>query len=695
MKISTILLLLPALAASSAFAAEPEENITNATDKVYTFKREKPVTRVSPYSTTAYTADANGVQTLQGTPLNDFGKDTIAGFQINPSGINYVTIVRGKKKNKAEIFSIADYKLRVENLDFKKIGTPTAAAFMPDARSLLVAVDNKVYQLDTRKYIPVEIITGLPFEANDMVISPNGYFLAISNGDKVAVYNIEGRKLRKSFDAGETVADITFSNDSDDFAILTADGVLSLYNTRTFDLRKMIDNLGDATACAFNFDGKYVAVGNRTDDVTVINLLRDTDREYYPSNAGSVNDLAFIQDSENNTILAYSTPFNVQARRMPHLKPYYNKLIAEEADRRMEEWMKMMPGETMEQYRARVNEESRARQRRLFEDEAATGFAGDLLAGETMSLGSYDRANELLALNFSTMPTIYLPVPATDAVNFRNVGDLTLSDVQYGVMPDDSFEIVYANVTNRADGKTYTYNNLMRKDMSFLNSEDAISLELLQQQQMEEMKLQELREKVVAEAKNANVISDHTNISVNSKVVPDYDADGNKILNYVVSVTYNVEPGFSAEEDFGPGKYHIDESGAASSMLKIVKEAFEGDLRQYLVPGKKLKVTMLGTADATPIVRGIAYDGSYGEIENEPVYKDGQLSALSVTTRDGIHENDQLALLRAMGCRDYLERNINGFNDMNRDYRYEVNVSKDKGSEFRRITVNFTFVDAF
>lgn len=130
-------------------------------------------------------------------------------------------------------------------------------------------------------------------------------------------------------------------------------------------------------------------------------------------------------------------------------------------------------------------------------------------------------------------------------------------------------------------------------------------------------------------------------------------------------------------------------------MLKIMKEAFEGDFSQYIAAGKKLNIKLGGTADATPIRNGIAYDGAFGEIEDEPVYRNGELSTLSVTTKDGIKENDQLALARAFGVKDYLEKNVRNIDDMNRNYRYEVNVSKDKGSEYRRITVELTFVDVY
>lgn len=265
----------------------------------------------------------------------------------------------------------------------------------------------------------------------------------------------------------------------------------------------------------------------------------------------------------------------------------------------------------------------------------------------------------------------------------------------FGVNPDDSFEIVYAKVTNTNNGKSYIFDNLNRASMEYMKEDDAISLETLQQQQMEEIRLQELRQQVMEEAKSTNVISDHTNITVDSRIVPEYDADGNRILNYLVSFTYDVSPGFSAQEDFGPGKYHVDESGAASSMLKIVKQAFEGDMAQYLGKSKKLRVTLTGTADATPIVHGLPYDGSYGDFDNEPVYINGQLSSISVDSKNLVKENQQLAFLRAMGVKDYLEKNVQKYNDISKDYKYEVNVSEGKGSEFRRITAAFTFVDAF
>ncbi len=57
-------------------------------------------------------------------------------------------------------------------------------------------------------------------------------------------------------------------------------------------------------------------------------------------------------------------------------------------------------------------------------------------------------------------------------------------------------------------------------------------------------------------------------------------------------------------------------------------------------------------------------------------------------------ENEQLAFLRAYSVKNYLNDNIKALNDMNTNYRYDIDVAKDKGSEFRRITIEFNFIDA-
>ncbi len=690
------LLMVPAcLTGISTYAQDATQENTTPQKTEYKFKQKGTPVELGTYNTVVFPLTPNAVATMRGDQLYNT-KKVINGIQVNPTGISFGIIETDKKgKKNALLYSTLDADKQLAEFDTKKYGQPSAIAFTADGRRIAIATDKGLYIFDPRKMTLLDQME-LPFAPTQMVISDNGYFLVIAAGDRVVVYNFEEKKERRDWTYGVDVNDIVFNNGTTELAVLTSDGALTLYDTRTFNIKNDIDDLGEAIACTFNNDGKYMAVATSPNTIELINLVRPADRNTLPVETAMVNDVTFIRDTDGNPILAYTTADAIGAKRLTNLEPHYVKLINDEVDQMMAEWLKMMPGESMEDYRLRVNDETRAKQRRLFEDAISTQLAGNLLAGQTMSLGNYDRTNQVLAISFSEMPTIYLPVPESDVTSFHDAGDLLLSDVQYGVLPDDTFEIIYAKVFNKADGKTYEYNNLNRTSMDFMGSDDnVVSLEILQQQQMEELRLQELRAKVVEEAKHNDLISNHTNIQVDSKVVPDYNANGDKILNYEVNFTYQVDPDFSATEDFPPGKYIAEESGAASAMLKIVEEAFEGDFAQYIKEGKKLKVTISGTADATPIIRTIPYSGVYGDFVDEPIYENGDLTAITVTQADGVKENRQLAFLRAEGVKNYLENNVNNLDKMDTDYTFKVDVSEGKGSEFRRITANFVFVDVF
>lgn len=96
-----------------------------------------------------------------------------------------------------------------------------------------------------------------------------------------------------------------------------------------------------------------------------------------------------------------------------------------------------------------------------------------------------------------------------------------------------------------------------------------------------------------------------------------------------------------------------------------------------------------------PIIRTIPYNGVYGDFVDEPIYENGDLTAITVTQADGVKENRQLAFLRAEGVKDYLKTNVGNLDKMDADYTIRVDVTEGKGSEFRRITANFIFVDVF
>ena len=291
---------------------------------------------------------------------------------------------------------------------------------------------------------------------------------------------------------------------------------------------------------------------------------------------------------------------------------------------------------------------------------------------------------------------MYLPVGEEDLASF-SAEDLEFRNSVYGLTADDNFELIYTEVYNKANGKTYRFDNLSRQNLDFLKNDDAslVPFEIMQQQSREAAKLQSIKEDVVEKALRNSSISEHTAIEVSSRLVPTTDASGKRINNYQVDFTYTVDPEYSDHEDFAPGRYRIEESAAAQSMLQIVNEAFENDLAGYLAQGKKVILTLTGTADAAPINRPIAYDGSFGEFNDEPCRVDNDLTAITVTPSTGIATNPQLAFMRAQAVRDHIMKSVDALQQMDVSVNYDINVSKERGGQFRRINVTLLFVDPY
>lgn len=658
----------------------------------YVYKQKVAPQGIDNYLFSTYYYNGKKTYNLRSFPLSS-ASAPILSLKINPSGTSFAVLVQKGKSSQVAVYDL--WKANTLLHEFKEVETPTAFCYTPDARHILISTPKELLIFNTRLY-ELQDKMEMPFAANQLRVSENGYYLAAAGENHLTVWNLEQKSIRKEFDLDTAVNDIAFSDDNSTFAVLTADGLLTTYDTRNFLILQSFDAVGNAKNCSFHPEGKYLSVVTGDTRIAILNLMDDQDRNFVDNAQGGITDVRFVRDGKKQIFLAYNTAATMTYKLMSELAPNYTKLLADELNNRMNDWMKMMPGETLEEYKLRVNDETRAKQIRLFEQEIATRMADNLVQMSEVTLGNYNPESNMLAVNFNTMPTIYLNVPATEVNDFMDTGNLEFRNAKYGLTKQDKFELIYADVYNKVSGKTYVFDNLDRQSLDYLRSdENFVPLDLVQQSNMEELKLQEIKERIVSLAKQQNTISNHTQISVNARIVSDQDAEGKKIMNYKINFAYEVEKGFSAQEDFAPGKYKIGESGAARSMLAIVKTAFENDFAQYVKPGKKLRVRITGMADALPINGKIVYDGCYGDFVNEPVYKNNDLSNITVTQEEGVTQNEQLAFLRATGVKEYINENIPAFGKMNIDYRQNIEVTAGKGGEFRRITVEFTFVDAF
>lgn len=619
----------------------------------------------------------------------------IVSLKVNPSGSSYAMIDRKKGKATVHIYDLWKAKNELAQLATKGYDA-LAICYSADAKNLFVmGSDSKVHLFDAKQNVEIASFAS-QVQANRLAASPNGYYVALAQGSQVEVMNVDAQSTRINLRMDSDVKDVAFSANSRWMAVLTADGRCGVYDTRTFAVAYHYEALGTAESCFFHPDNKYLAVVTGDQRIAIINMLNERDRNYVDAANAGVNYVNFVRDADKGVYMVYNTTNSIVFYPVFYLSPNRQELLKNELDSRMEEWMKRMDGESLEDYNARVNDETRMQQMRLFETEIATQMAENLLSSSDVKVGNYNADMGMLTLDFDKMPSIYLSVPASELADFMDPGALQFSNTKYCVNDKDEFELVYTEVLNTKTGKKYVFDNTERKSLAFLESDDNfIPFSQLQTSQMEELKLEEIRNNIMKTAKEKNVISDHTNIDVRTKVVNSTDAQGKKVANYEVAVSYTVDQAYSAKDDFAPGRFKCQESNAAKAMLSVVKQALENDLSKYVVAGKQVKVMITGMADATPFSRTVAYDGCYGDYEREPVYKNNVLTNITVTKATGISDNDQLAFLRAMGVKDYIVKNIPALSSMSTSYDTSIEVSKKAGSQYRRIGVKFTFVDAF
>ena len=646
---------------------------------------------------TAYLSDG-ALYTMRDIAINDVRK--IERIVFNPTGSSIALL---RAKNPISIYSFRDrnkklFELKEKRKKLKAKPMPVSMCYSADARSFIVGNSlGEIVIYDTKEYMPLAYIQG-EAPATALAMSSNNYFIAAAAGQNINIWNFQTKELRKAIPMPAVVKEVTFSPDAALLAVTTDDNHLTIIDTKNWDKVDIFDKLGGTLSSpSFHPEGKYISVVKDGKNIEIINLKNGVVEQDIVDPTGGVTGGRFFKNNQNSEVFLLTN----RTKQMVFwdangLNPFYGKIMGREVDAKMNEWVKMMQGESMEDYAIRVNDETRIKQQQLFAQEVATALAGDRISMDNPFIDGYDASNNMLNIGFKGLPSIGLEVPSNEAGDFKD-GKMKFSNGVYVLNDKDEFELAYVEVTNETTNKVYIYDNIGRTKLTALEAdENFVPLEIMQQATREEAQLAEIKEQVIEEKKQDKLITDNTQINVKTEVIPGVDANGKKILNYKVGYQYEViNKEFSAKEDFPSGGYNIERSNAAMSLMKIIKNAFEGDFAKYLSEGKQVKVIITGSADAAPIRGRLAYDGRYGEFVDEPYYKDGNLDNITVTKAGGITQNEQLALMRAAGVKTYIEKNVTTLGNTKNEYEYHVEVAKERGGEFRKINVEFVIMDAF
>lgn len=616
----------------------------------------------------------------------------ITQFAVSPKGTAVASISSNSRGSKLYVTDL--WKSGKTLYRSKSDRNPVAVCFSYDGSEVIVAdADGKVSFYNASTFAPQGSFP-IGERADAISLSHDSKLLAVATGNSIKVWELEYQALRFDITYPSKVVNLKYSGTGKFLDVLTDDGHFYRYDVITFMPDVEIDALGMALSFDVHSGDKYIAAVTGDDRVVVVNTHNHSDRRYYEAVEGGITDVRFVEDSQGENYLMYNTHSSVILQHLEYLKPNYTLLLNEELDSKMQDWMLRMPGETLDEYSERVSSENVSRQRKLYEEEIATRMADNLIMTSDVSLGNFNMETNTLALNVSSMPTFYLNVPSEQVGFFMDTQNLEFTNAIYGVDKTDNLELVYLDVYNKQTGETYSFDNRDRNDLSYMYAEETfVPIDLVLMSNMDEVKLEEIKENIVAQAKKTNTISNNTEISVTAGVVSHLDEHGDKVIDYNIGFQYDVVASYSAREDFAPGQYNTNRSGAAKSMCAIIKTAFETEFAQYIQPGKKLVVTITGMADNLPIRGRINYDGIYGDFTDVPIGDGGQ--TVTVTKKTGITDNVQLALLRAAGIEQYITSNIDELGMMRVDYDYDVKLAEQVGGKYRRVTVEFKFVDVF
>lgn len=660
-------------------------------NKMLTYKQAVNPEIIDNYMFATYFTNAKKAYNLRGFEIESTGNN-IQDLKINPAGYSFAVLYGKPGKTAVRIQSFNPSRKIKEEL--KGLIAPTAICYMPDSRQIAVADDGKIKFYNSKNY-ELERVIPIANSPSSLAISPNGQLAIAIFPNYAQILTISTGEVRKTINFSSP-ASVAFNPSSTQFGILTQDGKLTIYSTGDISAVNTFENLGAGKSLFFHPDENYVGMivdGNR---VEFVNLYDASDRPVIYDK--DLTWARFLHDGFGDLYLATSGNNIIKYRKIEGFVPNYSLLLNQKVEERMREWTKMRPGETELEYRERVNEESMRRQRQLFMNEAASelALAAGLGSFSDVTLGRYNPSDGTLIISLGGLNDIYLIVPPEDMAGFGDGNNLQFSNHVFSLNHDNNFELIYVQVYNPTNNKTYIFDNLDGQELNFLMSDNNfVSLDLIMQSSREDVMLNDIKNRILEEARNNNILSDHTTINVETHIEPATDDMGHKINNYHVDFTYMVDAEGSAKEDFAPGKYRIEQSPAALSLARIIQQAFTNEFAPYLVPGKKLIINITGSADALPINGAIAYDGTLGQFDEEPCYVNGNLTTISVNSKDAIRTNEQLAFMRAQALQQNMVQNLPQISNMDVDYRNNIEVSKEKGAEFRRINVSLVFIDAF
>lgn len=381
----------------------------------------------------------------------------------------------------------------------------------------------------------------------------------------------------------------------------------------------------------------------------------------------------------------------------------YEKLVKRIVLNKLEQWESRGKFEKTIDYENRVNQRTKSRMVARLTQEAIDSI-GKQKNNLTLLRNEYEADKEAFRLYFCEGDPIYLNVPINEArsfdENFFNLGIRSRFTLE-----NNKFHVVYIDFTNPALEKAYAYRsskeayNIKRlfPDIGVIDTVIIPKNVIIQEIAKKEVFFQKQLSDKTKELIEKNEITNNVKTDVSAKVIEVNDSSGETKLDYQITYSYEVIKVLfeNQTDDYKPGEFKASGSKAAQLTLELLKKTIENDLAVYLNSGTKVTIKITGSADATPVSRKINYAGEYGIFQGENCFINNRLSKITITEDGGINSNEQLAFLRTYGVRQFIETYCDDLRSTQNVFQHYCEVTKETGSQYRRIAIELIIHDAF
>jgi Caspase domain len=381
------------------------------------------------------------------------------------------------------------------------------------------------------------------------------------------------------------------------------------------------------------------------------------------------------------------------------LQPFFEVAVQKTVENTINQWAKKRENEKPDDYDKRVNESAMKLEYKKAKEMVINQCALQQYKLETPEKDEYNSTDHSYAIKFQGLKSVSIKVSPEDAKSFeKNYNNLKYQHPNFELNDSDEFTLSYIEAFDAENNKTYTFDNRPKiTKVEPVVEVKVVPISIIKQVVEEESTLKSNLTEFIQKEVSEKKITQNISTNVNTYADTETDLDGKQIVNYHIEYTYEVikKALDNVVEDYPSGEFRLNKSNAAKSTMQIIKKTFETELAKYLTAGKKVTIKITGTSDASPVNKTIPYDGEYGEFESEPFFLNGNFENISISKKEGISSNEQLGYLRTYGVRKFIENDIEPLKITKNSFHHYVIISKEKGAQFRRVSIEIIIHNAF